>query len=90
MSSLNNSTLYIGVTNDLERRVKEHKSGVISGFTKKYNCIKLVYYECFSDINQAIDREKQLKGWVRKRKEDLIDTVNINRKDLADYLDSSL
>ena len=89
MSSLNNSTLYIGVTNDIERRVSEHKSGTISGFTKKYNCVKLVYYECFSDINQAIDREKQIKGWNRKRKDELIDTVNKERIDLLAYLNSS-
>lgn len=82
MSSLNNKTLYIGVTNDLERRVKEHKSGLIPGFTKKYNCIKLVYYEEYSDINEAIDREKQIKGWKRIRKEELIDTANKERNEL--------
>ncbi len=82
MSSLNNKTLYTGVTNDLERRVKEHKSGFIPGFTKKYNCIKLVYYEEYSDINEAIDREKQIKGWKRIRKEELIDTANKERNEL--------
>ena len=82
MSSLNNKTLYTGVTNDLERRVKEHKSGLIPGFTKKYNCIKLVYYEEYSDINEAIDREKQIKGWKRIRKEELIDTANKERNEL--------
>ena len=82
MSSLNNKTLYTGVTNDLERRVKEHKSGMIPGFTKKYNCIKLVYYEEYSDINEAIDREKQIKGWKRIRKEELIDTANKERNEL--------
>ena len=90
MSSFNNSTLYIGVTNDLERRVIEHKSGLIPGFTNKYNCKKLVYYESFSDINQAIDREKQLKGWTRKRKEELIDKKNKERNDLFGFIDSSL
>jgi putative endonuclease len=70
------------VTDDLERRVIEHKSGVIPGFTKKYNCDKLVYYETFSDINQAIDREKQLKGWTRIKKDALIDSVNKQRVDL--------
>ena len=90
MSSKNNTTLYIGVTNDLNRRVQEHKSGEIPGFTKKYYCTKLVYYESFSDINQAIEREKQLKGWIRKRKDELIDTVNKERRDLAVDIDSSL
>ncbi len=82
MSSLNNTTLYTGVTNDLERRVKEHKSGLIPGFTKKYNCIKLVYFEEYSNINEAIDREKQIKGWKRIRKEELIDITNKERNDL--------
>ena len=83
MSSLNNATIYVGVTNDLERRVAEHKSGLIPGFTQKYHCKKLVYFESFSDIKQAIDREKQLKGWLRKKKDALIDSMNPNRKDLA-------
>ena len=82
MSSGNNSTLYIGVTNDLERRVAEHKSGSGSVFTSKYHCHKLVYYESFSDIEQAIAREKQLKGWKRERKNALIDSVNKERIDL--------
>ena len=83
MSSSNNSTLYIGVTNDLERRVAEHKSGSGSVFTKKYHCHKLVYFESFSDIDQAIAREKQLKGWKRERKDALIDSVNKERRDLS-------
>ena len=83
MSNLNNTTIYVGVTNDLERRVSEHKSGLIPGFTQKYNCKKLVYFESFSDIEQAIAREKQLKGWVRKKKDALIDSMNPNRNDLA-------
>ena len=82
MSSWNNSTLYIGVTNDIERRVAEHKSGRGSAFTAKYHCHKLVYYESFSDVEQAIGREKQLKGWKRERKEALIDSVNKERRDL--------
>ena len=83
MSSSNNSTLYIGVTNDLERRVAEHKSGSGSVFTAKYHCHKLVYFESFSDIEQAIAREKQLKGWKRERKDALIDSVNKERRDLS-------
>ena len=82
MSSLNNTTLYIGVTNDINRRVQEHKSGQILGFTQRYNCTKLVYYEMFSDINQAIDREKQIKKWRREKKENLIKTMNPEMKDL--------
>ena len=87
MSSSNNTTLYNGVTNNLERRVSEHKSGVIPGFTQKYKCKKLVYYETFSIIDQAVAREKQLKGWVRRKKDELIDTINPERKDLADTLE---
>ena len=83
MSSNNNTTIYVGVTNDLERRVAEHKAGLIPGFTQKYNCKKLVYFESFSDIEQAIAREKQLKGWVRKKKDALIDSMNPYRNDLA-------
>ncbi|MBR6014679.1 MAG: GIY-YIG nuclease family protein [Firmicutes bacterium] len=82
MSSNNNSTLYVGVTNDLERRVAEHKSGSGGAFTAKYHCHKLVYFETFSDIEQAIAREKQLKGWKRVRKDALIDSMNKERKDL--------
>ena len=76
------TTLYIGVTDNLERRVQEHRSGLIHGFTQKYNCHKLVYYEEYSDINQAIDREKQLKKWSRAKKETLIDLMNRERIDL--------
>jgi putative endonuclease len=84
MSSNNNTAIYIGVTNNLERRVSEHKSGIIPGFTQKYNCKKLVYYESFSDIEQAVAREKQLKGWVRRKKDALIDSVNPGREDLSE------
>ena len=84
MSNLNNTTLYIGVTNDIERRVKEHKSGTTIGFTQKYNCVKLVYYEKYSDIEQAIEREKKLKRWRREKKDWLISTMNPELKDLAE------
>ena len=83
MSSPNDSTLYIGVTNDIERRVKEHKSGSIPGFTQKYNCIKLVYFEEYSDISQAIEREKKLKKWRREKKDWLIRGLNPEMRDLA-------
>ena len=79
MSNKNNTTLYTGVTNEIERRVSEHKSGLIPGFTKKYNCNKLVYYEVFSDINQAIDREKQIKGWKYLQKY-MLDNKITNRR----------
>jgi len=77
-----NKVLYIGVTNDLERRISEHKQKLIKGFTSKYNLTKLVYYEYYTDINDAIRREKQLKGWRRVRKNDLVDSVNQNWNDL--------
>ena len=84
LTNKNDTVLYIGVTNDLERRVAEHRSGKIPGFTQKYNCHKLVYFEEFSDIVQAIGREKQLKKWSRAKKEQLIDTKNKARKDLME------
>ena len=86
MSSNSNNALYIGVTGDLIRRVQEQKSGITGGFTSKYLCHKLVYFESFSDINQAIYREKVLKGWKRSRKDELIDSINPERKDLFETL----
>ena len=86
MSCNSNTVLYIGVTNDLIRRVQEHRTGQYSGFTKRYACHKLVYYETFSDIDQAINREKILKGWKRCRKDELIDGVNPDRRDLFDSI----
>lgn len=76
-------TLYIGVTNDLERRVYEHKSGLTPGFTKRYNINRLVLVEEPSDVNEAISLEKQLKGWVRSRKIELIEAANPKWDDLA-------
>jgi putative endonuclease len=76
--------LYIGVTNDLARRISEHKQELVGGFTKKYKCKKLVYYEWFTNIKDAIAREKVLKGWLRTKKINLIETNNINWKDLSD------
>jgi putative endonuclease len=79
-----NSVLYnIGVTNNLERRVQEHKTKKIDGFTKKYNCVKLVYYEQTDDISVAISREKQLKNWKRAWKDILVEEENPHWKDLA-------
>ena len=82
LANNSDTTLYIGVTNDLERRVTEHRSGTIPGFTQKYNCHKLVYFESFSDVEQAIAREKQLRKWSRAKKDALIDTMNKERKEL--------
>ena len=76
-------TLYVGVTNDLERRVYEHKNGLTPGFTKRYNINQLVLVEETSDVNEAITREKQLKGWVRRRKIELIEAANPRWDDLA-------
>ncbi len=75
--------LYTGVTNDLEHRVFQHKTKEVDGFTKKYNIHRLVYFEAFGNIPEAIAREKQIKGWLRKRKVALIESVNPDWKDLA-------
>ena len=83
MSSANGRALYTGVTNDLQRRVQEHKAGENKGFTKHYNCNNLVYYEKYENVLDAIAREKQIKGWTRQRKEELILTINPDRADLA-------
>ncbi|MBU1896013.1 GIY-YIG nuclease family protein [Patescibacteria group bacterium] len=77
-------TLYTGVTNNLFRRVWEHKMKLMDGFTKKYNCTRLVYYEEFKNINEAIRREKQIKNWGRKKKEFLIKTKNQHWSDLLE------
>ncbi len=74
------------MTNNLIRRVYEHKEKIIDGFTKKYNCTKLVYYEIFNDPYNAIAREKQIKAGSRKKKIDLINSMNPNWKDLYDDL----
>jgi putative endonuclease len=75
--------LYIGVTNDLSRRMWEHKNKVVEGFTKQYNIDRLVYFEDTSDVRLAIEREKQLKGWRREKKITLIETINAAWEDLA-------
>jgi putative endonuclease len=76
-------TLYTGVTNNLERRVYEHKHRLIPGFTSKYNITKLVYYEEGNDVHIALTREKQIKGWLRAKKIALIESVNPEWKDLS-------
>jgi len=77
-------TLYTGVTNDIERRVYEHKQKLIDGFTKRYNLTMLVYYETTDDVRSAIGREKQIKGWLRSKKTTLIESVNPEWRDLSD------
>lgn len=76
-------TLYIGVTNDLAKRVYQHKLGAIEGFSKKYGCKKLVYVETYQDIREALAREKQLKRWNRAKKQALIKTQNPHWQDLS-------
>ena len=75
--------LYVGVTNDIVRRVDEHRRGLIPGFTRKYHITRLVYLERFTDIRAAIAREKEIKGWVRARKIRLIEERNPTWEDLA-------
>lgn len=77
-----NEVLYIGVTNDLQRRMKEHKSEVFDSFTKKYHVNKLVFFEEFQEINKAILREKQLKHWTREKKNLLVETKNPKWEDI--------
>lgn len=77
-------TLYIGMTNDLVRRVSEHKEGTLGGFTKQYKCHRLAYYEITNDVKAAIAREKQLKGWTRSKKLTLISSMNPTWRDLSE------
>ncbi len=84
LSNQNNNVLYVGITNDLERRVLEHKNKLIVGFTKKYYVNKLVYYEEYDNVYDAIVREKQLKNWHRQWKINLVESMNKNWKDLSE------
>lgn len=84
MTNKNNTVIYVGVTSDLLKRIYQHKTKTYQGFTHKYNCDKLVLFEEFDDINQAIAREKQIKSGNRKRKEDLINSNNPEWNDLSD------
>ena len=86
MTNKNNAVLYTGVTNDLKRRIYEHREKLIEGFTKKYNINKLVYYEAFGDINNAILREKQIKGGSRDKKIKLVKAMNNSWLDLYDKI----
>jgi putative endonuclease len=86
LASKRNGTLYIGVTNDLARRVMEHREGLVPGFTKKYGVKTLVYYETFDDINAAIHRETRLKKYKREWKINLIQQHNVEWRDLTETL----
>ncbi|MDE6827983.1 MAG: GIY-YIG nuclease family protein [Alistipes sp.] len=83
MGSANGRAVYAGMTNDLIRRVREHKSGEIPGFTKRYRCHMLLYYEEYPNVRDAIAREKEIKGWLRVKKERLVASINPERVDLA-------
>ena len=84
LTNWNNRVMYIGITNDLERRLYEHKNKLAKGFTEKYNVNKLVYYEISSDVNSAIAREKEIKKWRREKKNNLVLSANSEWRDLSD------
>ena len=86
MASLKNGTLYVGVTSDLVKRVCEHKNGITGGFANKYGCKMLVYYELLDSMEGAIAREKQIKGGSRKKKLQLIESINPSWNDLYDSI----
>ena len=86
MTNKRNTVLYTGVTNDLKKRIYEHKEKLVEGFTKEYNVTKLVYYEVFDDIESAIVREKQIKGGSRQKKIELINGMNKEWRDLQEEL----
>lgn len=86
MTNVSNSVLYIGMTNDLARRAYEHKAGLVEGFTKRYHCKKLVYFEVFATPYEAITREKQLKAGSRAKKIALIEGENFQWRDLSSEL----
>ena len=83
LTNWNNKVIYVGVTNDLERRVYEHKNKLVEGFTKKYNLNKLVYFEETNDVHAAIAREKEIKRWRRQKKNQLVSRVNPKGEDLS-------
>ncbi|MBI2475429.1 GIY-YIG nuclease family protein [Candidatus Uhrbacteria bacterium] len=90
MTNFRNTVLYVGVTNNLVRRVFEHKGKLVDGFTKKYNIIKLVYYEIGNDVHEALLREKHIKGGSRQKKIDLIASRNPEWVDLFEEITSSV
>ena len=86
MTNRTKTVLYAGVTNDLKRRVWQHKEKMFEGFTSRYQVTTLVYYEPFDDVNSAIAREKQIKGGSRQKKLDLVNSMNAEWRDLCDEL----
>ena len=90
VTNKNKTVLYLGVTNDLQRRVYEHENDLMPGFSKKYNCHFLIYYEHFQDINNAIYREKEIKKWRREKKEKLINEFNPNWRFLNNEINEDL
>ena len=84
LTNWNNRVMYIGVTNDLKRRVYEHRNKLIAGFTKTYNVSKLIYFEGCGDIRDALEREKEIKKWRREKKDSLVETINPNWEDLSE------
>lgn len=84
LTNQNNTVLYTGVTNNLKRRLYEHQHNLVDGFTKKYNVHKLVYFDFTTDVRSAIEREKQIKGWSRAKKNALINEFNPEWKDLTE------
>ena len=85
MTNINNTTVYVGVTSNLERRVYEHQHEILDGFTKQYQLHKLVYFETCNSVEDAIAREKQLKHWSRAKKNQLIESLNPTWKDLSNW-----
>lgn len=83
LTNWNNQVMYVGMTNNLERRIYEHKHKLVEGFTRKYNVFKLVYYEQGSDVNAVIAREKEIKKWRREKKDNLVKKLNPEWKDLS-------
>jgi putative endonuclease len=83
LSNWNDKVLYVGVTNDLQRRTYEHKNHLVKGFTSRYNLNKLVYYECGPYVHDAITREHEIKGWIRAKKNALISAFNPQWEDLS-------
>ena len=83
ITNQNNRVLYAGVTNDLPKRILEHRQKLIKGFTARYNVDKLVFFEATSDVHAAIAREKQIKGWIRAKKNALVESINSTWRDLS-------
>ena len=83
LTNWSNKVLYVGVTNNIRRRLYEHQQGIFEGFTKKYHVHKLVYVEQFGEVRDAIAREKQIKGWSREKKDQLVESVNPNWNEIV-------